>query len=99
MEIKATINRILDPDKGNTKAIASLTIDGSFAVHGIKIIGSEKGDFVSMPATKQSDGKYRDTFHAITAEARQTMNETVLAAYEQKMAEGQTQTEGMTMKM
>ena len=68
MKLKATINRLLD--KGNTKAVASLTIDGAFAVHGIKIVGGVNGDFVSMPSTKQSDGSYKDIFHAVTKEAR-----------------------------
>ncbi|MDR0884528.1 MAG: SpoVG family protein [Oscillospiraceae bacterium] len=85
MKLKATINRLLD--KGNVKAIASLTVDDAFAVHGIKIMTGVKGDFVSMPSVKQADGKYRETFHAITAEARQQMNDTVMAAYEQKLAE------------
>ena len=32
-----------------TKAFASATIGGAFAVHGIRIIESDKGRFISMP--------------------------------------------------
>jgi stage V sporulation protein G len=85
MKLKATINRLLE--KGNTKAIASLTVDNAYAVHGIKILTGTKGDFVSMPSVKQPDGKFRDIFHAITAEARQEMNDAIMQAYEQKLAE------------
>jgi stage V sporulation protein G len=87
MELKATINRLFDAEKGNTRAIASLNIGGAFAVHGIKVISGPNGEFVSMSATKQADGKYKDIFHAVTADARQEMNEAVLEAYEQKLSE------------
>jgi|GEM_PF-3642675 len=83
--IKASIDRLID-NGSQIKAAASLTVGGAFAVHGIKVIGSAKGDFVSMPSVKYND-KHRDIFHAITAEARQTMNEAVMGAYTQKLAE------------
>jgi len=80
----------LNPDEDSTiRANASLTIGGAFKVHGIKVISGSKGDFVSMPSYKSGDG-YKDIFHAVTADARQQMNDAVLAAYEQKLAE-QTQ--------
>jgi stage V sporulation protein G len=85
MKLKATINRLLE--KGNTKAIASLTVDDAYAVHGIKVIEGKSGTFISMPSVKQPDGKFRETFHAVTAEARQQMNDTIMQAYEQKLAE------------
>jgi len=98
MELKATINRMLDPNNGSARAISSLSIGGAFAVHGVKVIDGPNGAFVSMPATKQPDGKYKDTFHAITAEARQEMNSTILAAYQQKLAD-MNQDEGVKMNM
>ena len=80
----------LNPDEDSTiRANASLTIGGAFKVHGIKVVSGSKGDFVSMPSYKSGDG-YKDIFHAVTADARQQMNDAVLAAYEQKLAE-QTQ--------
>jgi len=85
MKLKATINRLLD--KGNTKAIASLTIDDAYAVHGIKVVSGVNGNFVSMPSNKQPDGNYKDIFHAVTKEARQEMNDAVMSAYEQKLSE------------
>jgi stage V sporulation protein G len=88
--IKASVNW-LNPDEGGAiRATASLTIDSAFAVHGIKVIDGSKGQFVSMPSYKSGEN-YKDIFHAVTAEARQQMNDAVMAAYEQKLFEEQTQ--------
>lgn len=47
-QVEARIDRLVDGDF-KTKAYASATIAGAFAVHGIRIIESDKGRFVSMP--------------------------------------------------
>ena len=88
-KIEAKIDRILTGE-GKTKAFASATIGGVFAVHGIRVIDSGKGIFVAMPQesyTKNGEKKYTDTFHAITAEARTALIEAVDAAYAQKLEE------------
>jgi stage V sporulation protein G len=84
--LKASINWLNPKDEGNTRATANLTIGGSFAVHGIKVTRGSKGEFVSMPSYKKGD-EYKDIFHAVTADARQQMNDAVMKAYEQKLAE------------
>lgn len=88
-KVEARIDRILTGE-GKTKAFASATIGGAFAIHGIRVIDSEKGIFVAMPQesyTKNGEKKYTDTFHAITAEARTALIEAVDAAYAQKLEE------------
>lgn len=94
--IRANINWVNQKEDGNVRATASLNIGGAFAVHGIKIISGAKGDFVSMPSYKSGDN-YKDIFHAVTADARQQMNEAVMKAYEQKLSTEIT--EGVDMKM
>lgn len=95
--IKANINWLNEKEDGNVRATATLTIGGAFAVHGIKIISGAKGDFVSMPSYKSGDN-YKDIFHAITADARQQMNEVVMKAYEQKISVNMTEDVGIEMK-
>ena len=88
-QVEARIDRLMDGDY-KTKAFASATIGGAFAVHGIRVIESDKGRFVSMPQdsyTKNGETKYNDTFHAITAEARTALVEAVNDAYEQALEE------------
>jgi stage V sporulation protein G len=95
-KIEARIDRILTGE-GKTKAFASATIGGAFAIHGIRIIDkldSEKGFFIAMPqASYNKDGekKYKDTFHAVTAEARTALIEAVDTAYAQKLEEVEEQ--------
>lgn len=86
MKISASINKMVDNPDSATKAFASVTLDGMFAVHGLRVMESEKGRFVNMPSTshKDRDGntQYNDTFHAITKSAREAINQAVLNAYE-----------------
>lgn len=93
--LKAKIQKLVDNPESRIKAIASVNIGNEFAIHGIKVIDSEKGRFVSMPNDKWTDGngntKYKDTFHAITAEARTNLANTVMAAYEQAIVESKEQ--------
>lgn len=95
--LQAKIQKLIDNPDSRVKAIASVNIGNEFAIHGIKIIESDKGMFVSMPNEKWTDNsgktQYKDTFHAITAGARATLAGTVMTAYEQKLAEVQSQSE------
>lgn len=94
--ISVRINRLID-DNSNTKAYASVNIGGAFAVHGLKVIDSRKGLFVNMPSRPYKDEngvtKYADQFHAITADARNALNDAVLDAYEQAVAQAQCESE------
>jgi stage V sporulation protein G len=104
MKISAKINRIVDNPEYATKAYASVTLDGMFAVHGIRVMDGENGLFVNMPSTsfQDNDGntKYRDTFHAITKPAREAISKAVLNSYNYAIEQSQVteieveQTEG-----
>ncbi|WP_337484735.1 SpoVG family protein [Porcipelethomonas sp.] len=89
MKVKAAINKIVDKPESTVKAYASVSFDGAFAVHGIKVCENEKGRFVSMPSMPYKDRngetKYSDTFHPITKEAREALNQSVLNAYDYKL--------------
>lgn len=90
--ITARIDRLVDKEDSNIKAYASVNIGGAFAVHGIKVIDSVKGIFVSMPSNSyKKDGKveYSDICHPITADARNELIEKVTEAYEAKLSEEQ----------
>lgn len=43
MKISATINRLVDKPDSNIKAFASVSFDGFYAVHGIKVCEEKKG--------------------------------------------------------
>ena len=67
------------------KAYADVTFDGSFVVHGLKIIDGQKGMFVAMPSRKMPDGEYKDIAHPITPELRKEITDTVIAKYNEIM--------------
>ncbi len=61
--------KLTSSETDKVKATVSVTIDGSYAVHGIKILETAKGLAVVMPNKKFGD-KYYDTFHPVNSEAR-----------------------------
>jgi stage V sporulation protein G len=63
-------------------AIASVVIDDAFVVHDLRVVNGEKGLFVAMPSRKLPNGEFRDICHPINAEARQQLQDTVLAQFE-----------------
>lgn len=90
--ITARIDRLVKQDDSSVKAYASVNIGGAFAVHGIKVIDSVKGTFISMPSNSyKKDGKmqYSDICHPITSEARNELIDKVTEAYEAKLSEEQ----------
>lgn len=94
--ITARIDRLVDYENSKVKAVASVHIGGAFAIHGLRVIDSQKGLFVQMPQNSfQRGGKteYSDIFHPITAEARSELNSKVLEAYEQNLAEIENESE------
>lgn len=90
MKVNAKITKLIDKPESSIKAFASVTLDGYFAVHGIKVCEGEKGLFVSMPSTSYTSNgetKYRDTFHPITKGAREALNQEVLDKYEAALSQ------------
>lgn len=95
-ELKVKIDSLVDYEGSKVKAFASVNIGGAFALHGIRVMDSEKGLYVAMPSRSyQKDGKteYAEVFHPVTADARTALNNAVMTAYEQKMQEQSLQAE------
>tara|TARA_Y100000294_G_scaffold150450_1_gene147747 strand:- start:129 stop:386 length:258 start_codon:yes stop_codon:yes gene_type:complete len=69
---------------GNLKAFATVTLDDAFAVHGLKIMEGDSGLWISMPASKNKRGEFKDIFHPINKEAREVLITAVLKAYEKE---------------
>ena len=73
--------RPLEKADGKMKAVASITINGEFVVHDIKVIEGDKGYFVAMPSKKDGNGDYKDIAHPINTATRKTIQDAVLAKY------------------
>lgn len=87
MKISDVRIRLIDQEAGKLKAVASLVIDDCFAVHDIKIVSGEGGEFIAMPSRKTPDGDYKDIVHPINSETRKLFRNTIIEAYEQAVAE------------
>ena len=71
-------------DEGKMKAVASVTFDGEFVVHDIKVIDGRNGLFIAMPSKKTADGEYRDIAHPIKTETRNRIQKMILERYAQE---------------
>ena len=93
MKIATRIDRMIDKPDSKLKATASVTLDGLFAVHGIRVVDTEKGLRAMMPSTKyeakNGETKYSDIFHAITPEGYTAINQSVLGAYNFRLEQAQ----------
>lgn len=73
--------------EGKLKAVVSVTMDGEFIVHDIKVIEGEKGLFIAMPSKKAVDGEYRDIAHPINSGTRERIQSIILEEYEKALLE------------
>lgn len=73
------VRRICDEDK--MKAIVSITMDGEFAVHDIKLIDGANGLFIAMPSKKLGKGEFRDIAHPLSSTTREKIKTAVFAEY------------------
>ncbi len=89
-EIK--VRRIFDEPK--LKGIVSVTFDGMFAVHDIKIVKGSDRLFVAMPSRRDDSGMFRDIVHPMTKEFRKELEEDILSAYRKRMKEVSSESNG-----
>ena len=71
-------------DGGKLKAVASVTFDGEFVVHDVKLINGQNGMFIAMPSKKSGDG-YRDVAHPLLSETRVKIREAIINAFEESL--------------
>lgn len=82
------IRKLYDGER--LKALVSVTLDGDFAVHDIKIIQGAGRLFVAMPSRRDETGSFRDIVHPITKEARGELERAIMERYEQAAGPEQT---------
>lgn len=69
------------PAHGRLRALVSVTFDGVFAVHDIKVIEGNDHLFLAMPARRSADGRYHDIVHPVGPLVREELERQVLAEY------------------
>lgn len=86
--------RLVKKEGSKLKAVASITIDGCFVVHDIKVVEGNNGCFVPMPSRKTPEGEFKDIAHPIDTPTRQQIDSSVLAAYEKALKEDDDNRDG-----
>ena len=87
MKISDIRIRLIKKDDTKLKAVASIIIDDCFAVHDIKIISGQDGDFIAMPSRKTPDGEFKDIAHPINSGTRDSIQRVILEQYEKALKE------------
>jgi len=82
MKISDIRVHLLKSEDSKFKASVSLTIDGCFVVHDIRVIEGKDGCFAAMPRRKSASGEFKDIVHPIDTETRTELNALVVKAYE-----------------
>lgn len=75
VRIRKTMN------EARLRAVVSLTVENSIAIHDIKIIQGDERLFVAMPSRRDESGNFRDIVHPISPEAREKLEKEILSAY------------------
>ena len=89
VNIEARVNKMFNTAKP-VKAVCSVTFGNQYAVHGVKVIETNKGRFMTMPyesyINSEDDLIRKDIFHPVSTEARAAMEEAVFEAYDRAKA-------------
>lgn len=72
--------------EGRLRAIVSITLEDTLAVHDIKIVQGDERLFVAMPSRKDDNGVFRDIVHPISPDARKIIESEILDAYSRHLA-------------
>lgn len=81
--------------EGRLRAIVSITLDDTLAVHDIKIVQGDERLFVAMPSRKDENGVFRDIVHPISPLARRLVEEQILDAYSRHIAIAEIESEAV----
>ena len=88
MPIQLNAKVYLSKKEGPALAIASVNLNGCFAVRGITVRDGKNGPFVSMPC-RQVWGEFRDIWFPCTREFKQTFDQAVLNAYHMELRQAE----------
>ena len=83
-DIRVRLNKV----DNSVKAFASITFDGAFVIHDIKIIETDKGRFIAMPSRKAGDS-FIDIAHPINQSARDELQAMIFEKYDAALAESE----------
>lgn len=85
------LRAVKNENEAKLKAYADVTFEECFVIHGLKVIDGQKGMFVAMPSRKMPDGEYKDIAHPITPELRKEITDSIIAKYNETIANAEVE--------
>lgn len=80
--------------EGGTKAFGSISLDGQFAIRGIRVMEDKNGkNFVAFPSRDRGNGEYEDVAFPLNKDLYHKIDDAVVAEYQKVKEEKQTQAE------
>ena len=93
MKITDVDVHIVKRENSKMRAYVTVTIDGLFVVHDIRILEGSNGLFLAMPSKEIAPGEHRDIAHPISADARKIFEDAIYPVYEQELAKSEEEAE------
>ncbi len=85
--------------EGGTKAFGSFSLDGAFAIRGIRVMEDKNGkNFVAFPSRMKSDGSYEDIAFPLSKELYHKIDDAIVEAYQKVKEEKQVQAEDQAVE-
>ena len=81
MQITDVRLKKVEGEDNKVKAVASITFDNVFVVHGLRVIQGTENLFVVMPSKKTPTGEFKDIAHPLEQSMRDLIESKVLEEY------------------
>lgn len=81
MRIRVTNMRPLERRRDKLLALCDVVLHDQWRLNGVRVVDSQSGPFVSLPARHHPDGHYEPIVHPTTREAREAISRAVLDAF------------------
>lgn len=80
--------------EGGTKAFGSFSLDGAFAIRGVRVMEDRNGkNFVAFPSREKGNGEYEDIAFPLSKELYHKIDDAIVAEYQKVKEEKQNQSE------
>ena len=81
MQITDVRIKKVEGEGNKVRAVASVTFDNVFVVHGLRVIQGTENLFVVMPSKKTPTGEFKDIAHPLEQSMRDLIESKVLEEY------------------
>lgn len=97
MQVSEVRLNLLKTDNA-VKAIGSFSLDGAFAVRGVRVMEDKNGrNFVAFPSREKADGSYEDIAFPLSKELYASITGAIIDEYKQQV-EKQEQTQDQSQE-